>query len=68
MYTKALEYALKLNFISDMLCFFQTNVGGDYYTDEYDYTNMDGSQPETPTDTTEQSQVSIHNPVVGIIM
>uniref|UniRef100_A0A8C3AZN1 Collagen, type XI, alpha 1b n=1 Tax=Cyclopterus lumpus TaxID=8103 RepID=A0A8C3AZN1_CYCLU len=56
-YTKDLEYALKLNLpISDMLCFIQTNVGGDYYTDEYEYTKVDGSQPETPTDTTEQGQ------------
>uniref|UniRef100_A0A8D3ARY1 Collagen, type XI, alpha 1b n=1 Tax=Scophthalmus maximus TaxID=52904 RepID=A0A8D3ARY1_SCOMX len=34
----------------------ETKVGGDYYTGEYDYTTVDGSQPETPTDTAEQGQ------------
>ena len=30
----------------------QTNVGGEYYTGEYDYSTVDGNQPETPTETT----------------
>uniref|UniRef100_A0A3B4ZKS0 Collagen, type XI, alpha 1b n=1 Tax=Stegastes partitus TaxID=144197 RepID=A0A3B4ZKS0_9TELE len=34
----------------------ETNVGGDYYTGEYDYTTVDGSQPETPTETAGQGQ------------
>uniref|UniRef100_I3KQC5 Collagen, type XI, alpha 1b n=1 Tax=Oreochromis niloticus TaxID=8128 RepID=I3KQC5_ORENI len=34
----------------------QTNVGGDYYTDEFDYTVVDGSQPENPTDTAGQGE------------
>ncbi|CAG5896467.1 unnamed protein product [Menidia menidia] len=33
----------------------ETNAGGDYYTGEYDYTTVDGSQPETPTDTAGQT-------------
>uniref|UniRef100_A0A3Q1CJQ5 Fibrillar collagen NC1 domain-containing protein n=1 Tax=Amphiprion ocellaris TaxID=80972 RepID=A0A3Q1CJQ5_AMPOC len=33
-----------------------TNAGGDYYTGEYDYTTVDGSQPETPTETAGQGQ------------
>uniref|UniRef100_A0A671Y9Y3 Collagen, type XI, alpha 1b n=1 Tax=Sparus aurata TaxID=8175 RepID=A0A671Y9Y3_SPAAU len=33
-----------------------TNVGGDYYTGEYDYSIVDGNQPETPTDTAGQGQ------------
>lgn len=37
---------------------FQTNVGGDYYTGEYDYTVVDGSQPENPTDTAGQGEVT----------
>lgn len=41
-----------------LLLWFQTKVGGDYYTGEYDYTTVDGSQPETPTDTAEQGQVT----------
>lgn len=40
-----------------VLACFQTNVGGDYYTGEYDYTTVDGSQPETPTETAGQGQV-----------
>uniref|UniRef100_A0AAQ4NW57 Collagen, type XI, alpha 1b n=1 Tax=Gasterosteus aculeatus aculeatus TaxID=481459 RepID=A0AAQ4NW57_GASAC len=28
----------------------ETNAGGDYYTGEYDYSTVDGSQPETPTE------------------
>lgn len=39
------------------LCSFQTQVGGDYYTGEYDYITLDGSQPETGTETTAQGQV-----------
>uniref|UniRef100_A0A3Q1B6I1 Fibrillar collagen NC1 domain-containing protein n=1 Tax=Amphiprion ocellaris TaxID=80972 RepID=A0A3Q1B6I1_AMPOC len=34
----------------------ETNAGGDYYTGEYDYTTVDGSQPETPTETAGQGQ------------
>lgn len=38
---------------------FQTQVGGDYYTGEYDYITLDGSQPETGTETTGQGQVTV---------
>uniref|UniRef100_A0AAX7SS59 Fibrillar collagen NC1 domain-containing protein n=1 Tax=Astatotilapia calliptera TaxID=8154 RepID=A0AAX7SS59_ASTCA len=38
---------------------FQTNVGGDYYTGEYDYTVVDGSQPENPTDTAGQGEAYV---------
>lgn len=41
-----------------VLAWFQTVVGGDYYTGEYDYTTVDGSQPETPTETAGQGQVT----------
>uniref|UniRef100_A0A8C4IEC6 Collagen, type XI, alpha 1b n=1 Tax=Dicentrarchus labrax TaxID=13489 RepID=A0A8C4IEC6_DICLA len=34
----------------------ETNVGGDYYTGEYDYTTVDGNQPETPTENAGQGQ------------
>uniref|UniRef100_A0A3Q1EYJ9 Collagen, type XI, alpha 1b n=1 Tax=Acanthochromis polyacanthus TaxID=80966 RepID=A0A3Q1EYJ9_9TELE len=34
----------------------ETNAGEDYYTGEYDYTTVDGSQPETPTETAGQGQ------------
>lgn len=37
---------------------FQTYEGGDYYTGEYDYTTVDGKQPETATDTVGQGQVT----------
>uniref|UniRef100_A0A3P9DEV1 Fibrillar collagen NC1 domain-containing protein n=1 Tax=Maylandia zebra TaxID=106582 RepID=A0A3P9DEV1_9CICH len=37
----------------------QTNVGGDYYTGEYDYTVVDGSQPENPTDTAGQGEAYV---------
>lgn len=33
-------------------------MGGDYYTGEYDYSIVDGNQPETPTDTAGQGQVT----------
>ena len=41
-----------------IISYLQTNVGGDY-TGEYDYTTVDGSQPETPTDTAGQGQVTL---------
>lgn len=47
------------------LCSFQTQVGGDYYTGEYDYITLDGSQPETGTaqgQTTAQGQVRFRVP------
>lgn len=44
------------------LCSFQTQVGGDYYTGEYDYITLDGSQPETGTETTAQGQVKFRVP------
>lgn len=37
-------------------------MGGDYYTSEYDYTTVDGSQPETPTETAENGQVPFSLP------
>lgn len=33
-------------------------MDADYYTGEYDYTPVDRSQPETPTETTGQGQVT----------
>ncbi len=36
-------------------------MGGDYYTGEYDYTIVDGSQPETPTGTADKGQVTFKN-------
>lgn len=41
-----------------VLASFQTHVGADYYTGEYDYTTVDGNQPETPTETAGQGQVT----------
>lgn len=49
-------FPLKISNSFPLHCF-QTNVGGDYYTGEYDYTTVDGNQPETPTDTAGQGQV-----------
>ncbi|CAB1454496.1 unnamed protein product [Pleuronectes platessa] len=34
----------------------ETKAGAEYYTGEYDYSTVDGSQPETPTDTAGQGQ------------
>lgn len=45
----------------------QTNAGGDYYTGEYDYSTVDGSQPETPTEK-EKGQVFFYNLMFGITM
>lgn len=38
-------------------------MDGDYYTGEYDYTPVDKRQPETPTETTGQGQVTFFNVV-----
>ncbi|MED6275276.1 hypothetical protein CHARACLAT_024942, partial [Characodon lateralis] len=33
-----------------------TNAGGEYYTDEYDYTIVDGSQPKPPIESSKQGE------------
>lgn len=43
--------------ISPSLCLPQTKVD-EYYVGEYDYGTVDGSQPDTGTDTTSPDQVA----------